>query len=125
MSEFEFLEPKQNDDLKAAIHLTGKLGFTFKAIQELDLLGKYLKIAKKKNDQDNNLYLFIEEEPDKKSFKVIKAGKYVYVNMANLFDDLQYDYKTKYITFNLIREEKDGMIYYKLIKKEKPRNSQK
>lgn len=124
MSEFEFLEPKQNDDLKAAIHLSGKLGFTFKAIQELDLLGKYLKVAKKKNDEEGNLYLFIEKEPDKQSFKVIKAGKYVYVNMANLFDDLQYDYKNKYITFNLIKEENNDMVYYKLIMKEKPRGNQ-
>lgn len=127
MIEFEVIKPKSKANVKAAIHKTGKLGFTKDAIEALELTkGKYVKFAKNAKDKnDQNLYMLISGINEEGSFSVIRAGGYIYLNTNLLFSELGYDYKNRKISFLITEEIQNGTKYYKLIKKEGSRTSKK
>ncbi|MBS1494582.1 MAG: hypothetical protein JST55_13800 [Bacteroidetes bacterium] len=127
MLEFEVIKIKSKANIKAAIHKTGKLGFTKDAIEELQLdKGKYVKFAKNAKDKnDSCLYMFISGINEEGSFSVIKAGGYIYLNTNLLFSELGYDYKNKKISFLITEEEQGGTKFYKLRKREENRTSKK
>lgn len=105
--------------LKATIHSTGKLGFTEATAKELKLTKQSgIKFA---TDNDNNLYLINCRSYDEDSFRVLCTGNYFSVNAKVLFDNLGYDYKSKNIIFDMVKEKNDELEVYKLLKREKPR----
>lgn len=108
--------------LKASIHSTGRLGFT-------DVTARELKFSKESavkfafdEEDESTLYLINCPQGDEDSFKVTSAGEYYSVNTKALFDSLGYNYNTKNIMFDLVREKSiEDMEVYKLLKREKPR----
>lgn len=108
--------------LKATIHSTGRLGFTEATARELKLSkDSAVKFAQDESDE-NVLYLINCVAADEDSFKVTSAGNYFSVNTKALFDNLGYNYKSKNIMFDLVREKGiEDMEVYKLLKRENPR----
>lgn len=105
--------------LKATIHSSGKLGFTETTAKELKLTKQSgIKFA---NDNEKNLYLINCASYDEDSFRVLSTGNYFSVNAKVLFDNLGYDYKSKNIIFDIVKEKNEDMEVYKLLKREKPR----
>lgn len=129
MIEFEYFKPSPYSKiLKATVHISGKLGFTLEAIRLLELDKKrYIKIARNSKDKtDTNLYIFVYNDEDENTFKVIKAGKYVYVNTKTLFDSINLNYKEKKMIYRITEEfNEDGAKYYKLIQEERDRITKK
>lgn len=108
--------------LKAAIHSTGKLGFTEATAKELSLTkNSFVKFAIDESDS-KSLYLINGVDPDEEAFKVMSAGNYFSINTKQLFDSLGYDYKTKNIIFDMIKEKQyEERDVYKLLTREAPR----
>jgi hypothetical protein len=112
---------KYNLKLKCTIQATGKLGFT-------DATSKYMKLSEfshvkfaQDNEDKETLYLIHINEVNEDAFKVVKAGKYFYVNTKALFDTLEYDYKNNTIIFDMVEQKEEGIEIYKLLKREMPR----
>jgi len=111
--------------LRAAIHATGRLGFTETTAKALGLT-KESRIIFAKDDDSDVLYMINHAEDDLDSFKVMQAGEYFSVNTTSLFDALNYDYKKKNIIFDLIRDNSHpDREVYKLNKREVPRKQKK
>lgn len=120
--EISFFKPKDFEgNMKATIHITGKLGFTDAAIKKIGLSEKKgIKIGHNTRDKnDKNLYVVFTEEVEEDSFKINKAGAYYYVNTKALFDSMEVPYITKRISYDIIPTEIGGMKVYKFMYKEK------
>ena len=103
--ELSFFDAREaSRSKKATIHGSGKLGFTLDAIHYLSLdQGKYLRIAINEADElDENLYLEVSDIEVPGSYRTVKAGKYIYLNTAGLFDHIGYDYKNNTISFTIL-----------------------
>jgi len=108
-------------NLKATIQKTGKLGFTIEAAKKMDLSNeKSIGIAYNEEDEEiNDLYIIVNDEIDKKAFKVNKAGEYHYVNTKALFDKLKWDYTKESISFDITEEKIDGKKFFKFTRRKK------
>lgn len=97
-------------NLKATVHRTGKLGFTSEAAKKMNLsANKSIDIGHNEIDlSDTNLYLFTHSDENKGQFRVVKAGKYYYINTKPLFDTLRMDYISDTVSFNIVPEEIEG-----------------
>ena len=123
-----FFKPKEiTANAKCTIHVSGKLGFSKAAMNELGIDdGKYIKIGK--DDQkpdDKNFYMMVASVDDGEGFKIRKAGKYFYLNTKHLFDDLMEDYINKKIIYDIQKTDYEGAIIYKLNRREIDRNKKK
>lgn len=110
-----------NVKLKATIHSSGRLGFTAGTAISLRLSDKtYIKFAKDDEDE-NELFLVIFDQPDEDTFKVIKSGKYYYLPTTAMFQSFGYDFKKFNIMFDLVRmKDYDSIVngvVYKLNKR--------
>lgn len=112
-----------NRRLKCTIQRSGKLGFT-------ETTAKYLQLDKVEavqfatdDEEENTLYLIngvSESAPN--AFKVCKAGMYYHVNTKRLFEELNLDFESNTIIFDLKREPKyEQMEVYRMIKRVLPR----
>ena len=113
--------------LKCTIHSSGKLGFTETTAKYLRLDSvQAVKFATDDNEKDT-LYLINDvSASDANAFKVCRAGTYYHVNAKCLFEDLNLDFESNYIMFDLKREPKyEGMEVYKMIKRILPRKNKK
>ncbi|MBI1341730.1 MAG: hypothetical protein GC171_02220 [Terrimonas sp.] len=120
--EISFFKPKDFEgNMKATIHITGKLGFTDAAIKKIGLNEKKgIKIGHNTKDKnDKNLYVVFTEELDEDTFKINKAGAYYYVNTKALFDSMELPYRAKRVSFDIIPTEIGGIKVYKFMYKEK------
>ena len=118
--EIDFFEPEDDYGVvKAAVHKTGKLGFSSGAAKKIDFENnRYFKIGKNKADlEDKAIYMLNSGEIDKSAYKVSKAGDYYYLRIKNIIDSLGYDYINESVIFNIQEMEGDGDIYYKLIRR--------
>lgn len=105
-----------NVKLKVTIHSTGKLGFTSDTAEKLCLTEQtYIKFA---NDDvnENELFMIFVPEKDEDTFKVIKSGKYYYLQTTALFQSFGYDFKKFNIMFDMVRmpdydEIVNGKVY--------------
>ena len=97
-------------NLKATVHRTGKMGFTFDAAKKLNLATmKSANIGANDEDHtDKNLYLVLYADEKQGDFKVIKAGKYFYINTKVLFDNLKIDYINETVSFDITQQEIEG-----------------
>jgi hypothetical protein len=112
-NQFEILKNPGANNATASIHQTGRTGFSTDANKLMKLSGdKYIRIARKKNEEEkDNLYLFVDSEETEGSFKIIKAGKYFYLNTTPLFDELKYNYKEVKYTYKIRKYDKEKEIY--------------
>lgn len=123
--KIKFIAPKVvRGRVKCTVHRNGKLGFSQAAKIRLGINNTYYaKIGINEEDtNDKNLYMLLTQQGDEESFKVSKAGNYLYLNTRNLFDELHIDYKNKKIIFDIEEIQHDGMTLYKLIRREIIRN---
>ena len=119
--KLKFIKAQEIDkNVKCAIHKTGKLGFSSSAIEKLNLTTeKGVMIAVNEEDEeDENLYLLIDDNINADTFRISKAGEYYYINTKALFDSLGVDYRNKRIIYDIVDFENDGTKMYKLIKRE-------
>ena len=126
--EIEFFQPKDFEgNLKATIHVSGKLGFTDAAIKKIGISEKKgIKIGRNsKQAADKNLYAVFVDSSDETAFKINKAGAYYYVNTKALFDTMEIPYRTKRVSFDIVASELNGAKMYKLIYKEKIKTNDK
>ena len=114
--------------LKATIQASGRLGFTAETATALDFKsGKFAKFAK--DDENEQLYLIINNEDSEDAFSIKATSGYYYVATKLLFDTLGYDYESGNIMFDLIRQpsldtELAGQVYYMKQRKVKERKNE-
>jgi len=126
--KIEFWKPTlATGQIKATIHRSGNLGFSFAATQKMEINEKsYVKLGINKEDsKDNNLYLVLTKENDENAIKVNKAGKYYYLNTKSFFNELGIDYINKKIIYDIAEIQLDFGTVYKLIKREIVRKNKK
>lgn len=120
--KLRFISPNTLDkNLKATVHRTGKLGFSFEAAKKLKLSeNKSASIAiDEDKPDDKDLYLIIQNDKPDGSFPIYKAGKYHYINTKTLFDSLKLDYLKNSVVYDIMEEIIDGVLMYKFKKREK------
>ena len=94
---------KYSQKLKVTIQATGKLGFSDETARTLRLSegAAYVKFLK---DGDTDvMYMSVLYAADEDAFKVCKAGTYYYLATAQLFNDLDIDYKHTTVIYDLVR----------------------
>ena len=119
--KIQFLKPVvAYSNIKATIHINGKMGFSKSAIKKFDLEdGKFAKIGVNTEDEsDENLYVIFKNFDDGESLKIHKAGQYYYINSKPLFDSLKLDYKNKKIIYDVEDFEYSNIKMYKFVKRE-------
>jgi hypothetical protein len=124
--KIQFVKPAAtNVNVKATVHINGKLGFSKAATKKFSLdEGKFIKIGVNSEDEnDKNLYVIIKNFDDGESLKIHKAGQYYYVNTKQLFDSLNIDYQNKKIIYDVEDFEYSNIKMYKFVKRELERNS--
>lgn len=120
--KIKFFNPNALEkNLKATVHRTGKLGFTIESAKKMNLENsKSLSIGTNEDDEnDKSLYIIVNENTEESSFPVLKAGQYHYINTKALFDNLNWDYLSKTISFDIKTIENDGQAVYKFEMREK------
>jgi hypothetical protein len=126
--KLSFYNPNEIEkNIKATVHISGKLGFSGSAIKSLNINeNKSIGIARNGEDEkDENLYLVVFENINNQAFKIIKAGEYYYINTKALFDNLKLDYKNKKIIFDIEKLENNNEIVYILYKRELEKKNEK
>ncbi len=126
--KIKFVKPKEiNQNCKATIHKSGKLGFSLAASEKLNLnTNRYLKIGiNEDDDSDKNLYILIDDVQTEDSLRISKAGNYYYANTKALFDDLKENFRELNIIYDIIDFELGDMKLYKFIRREYIRNKKK
>ncbi len=111
--------------LKATIQATGKLGFTSDTAKNLNLNNeKHIKFAK--DDENESLYIIINDKASDDAFPVRESSGYFYAPTARMFDMLGMDYQHYTIIFDLVRQSSlDDMLQgevYLMRKRQKTRN---
>lgn len=102
--------------LKAAIHATGKLGFSENTAKELgfnESRDNFIKLAQD-DEAKEVLYLINNTENDDEAFKVYRAGRYYYVNTKLLFDALGLDYSNRTLIFDMTKEKNEDLEIYRM-----------
>lgn len=122
--KINFIKAKDFErNVKCTVHKSGKLGFTESSIKKLNIeKNRYVKLGT--NDEEKNsedLYMTLQESDDEFCFKAVKAGKYYYINTKALFDMLNVDYKKNTVIYDIIEINDEGMLIYKLKRREKER----
>lgn len=127
MIKFDFKSPQDTTGvIKATVHKSGKLGFSSGAMKKLKLdENRYFRIATNAADpEDENIYLVEANEGEDDVFKANKAGKYYYIRIKHILDELDIDYKDDRVIYDIKREEtEDGTTYYKLTRRKPIRRS--
>lgn len=116
MVNLKFIEIDTNPiKPKATVHASGRLGFNNEAIQFMELNNKKnfkVAVADEDGTSVNNIYL-IEQDNPTGAAKVAKAGDYYYLNVGNLFEDLNIDYKNFTVIYDIrkqLYENKDMYV---------------
>jgi hypothetical protein len=114
---FNAEEIEQN--AKATIHASGKLGFSSDSVDFLKIgENTHINLAKNEEDEgDENLYGVVVQKFEDGAFKVCKAGDYYYLNTKNLFDSLKIDYTNHKIIYDLMKISIEGMEIIKFQKR--------
>jgi len=127
MINLKFIEIDTNPlKPKATVHASGRLGFNLEAINFMQLQNKRnfrLAVSEEDGKSIKNIYL-IEQDNPTGAAKVAKAGDYYYLNVGNLFEDLDIDYKSHTIIYDIkkqLYEDKDMYV----LKMRKPKRKKK
>lgn len=111
--------------LKVTVQKTGKLGFTADTAISLHLTpDTCIKIARDE-EQTDNLYMIVCDEPDEDGFKVSLNSGYYSLPTTMLIKELGLDYNHYTVIFDLSREssfdEEAGGKVYKMAKRQNPK----
>lgn len=91
-----------NCSLKVTIQQTGRMNFTDDTAKALALTpNKGVKFFME--GEPEQLCMAIVDEPDEDCFQIRKSGAYYYVAAQLLFDELNVDYKTFTVYYDLVR----------------------
>jgi hypothetical protein len=106
-------------NLKATVHVSGKLGFTDDAQKKLKLeKGKSASIFRNaEQPNDDSLYVIINDEKNEDSFSVYKAGKYYYLNTKPFFESLKIDYIKGNIVYDITEITVDDKQVFKFARR--------
>jgi len=119
--KLKFIKSEDTDqNAKATVHTTGKLGFSKDAVEFLGIKeGKSIQFAQNEDDPaDLNLYAVVNNGIQEGAFRINKAGAYFYVNTKNLLDALGVDYKNKKIIYDRVKADYEGMPIVKMLRRE-------
>jgi quinol monooxygenase YgiN len=119
MIKLKFVEIDLNKGKpKATIHQSGKLGFNMEAIEFMKLEGKKSYLLATDEEKQDVFYL-VETNESKGAAKVAKAGAYYYLNVADAFDTIGFDYKNYTIMFDISKDTYEGndLFIFKLKRK--------
>lgn len=110
-----FFKAKELDsNVKATIHVSGRLGFNSNAQKKLDLESvRFVKIGQGE-ESDGILFLVTCHEEDIETFSIAKAGEYYYANTKALFDSIGIDYENQKVIYDISEVTFDGIKYFKL-----------
>lgn len=89
--------------LRASVHASGRLGFSYEAAKSLGINGKSSVKFGQDDDDPSVLYLIVPTEPNEECFPVKPSGPYYYVPTKTLFDALGVDYAGSTVIFDLVR----------------------
>ncbi len=107
-----------NRVLRCTVHKSGKLGFTADAIDVLGIKeGMGVRFRRNRSEPDgDNLYMLLipKANDDKASFRINKAGDYYYCSTKKFFSEIELDYLTKSVYFDLTSVNLNGDTYYKM-----------
>jgi len=127
MINLKFIEIDTNPlKPKATVHASGRLGFNLEAINFMQLHNKRnfrLAVADEDGKSVKNIYL-IEQDNPIGTAKVAKAGEYYYLNVGNLFEDLNIDYKNFTIIYDIRKQLYENKDMY-VLKMRKPKKKKK
>lgn len=116
-------------NVKATLQASGRLGFSEGAAKKLNLTGSefFVLASNEENEEDENLYGWIELNEENGGFKVNKSGDYYNINTRPLFDKLQVDYRDRETTiiFDIVDFENGENKIYKLIKRVQRKSTKK
>ena len=109
--------------IRCSIQSTGRLYFTYDAIEYLDLTTKHcIAIGKNEEDaSDENLYMYVYDKVVPNTYKINSSGTYLYLNTKQLFTKLAYGYLSQKINFNIELVQTEGDKVYKLVRYSSPR----
>lgn len=122
--KINFIKAKDFErNVKCTVHKSGKLGFTESSIKKLNIeKNRYIKLGTNEEEKNSDdLYMTLQESDDEFCFKAVKAGRYYYINTKALFDMLNVDYKKNTVIYDIIEINDEGMLIYKLKRREKER----
>lgn len=121
--ELKFIEIDTNPlKPKATVHASGRLGFNAEAIAFMELSNKKnfrVAVAGETGESLKNIYL-IEQDNASGAAKVAKTGDYYYLNVGNLFEDLEVDYKNYSIIYDIKKQLYNDKDMY-VLKMRKPK----
>ncbi|RFS15503.1 hypothetical protein [Emticicia sp. C21] len=105
-----------DSNVKATIHISGRLGFNSNAQKKLNIdNSKFIKIGFGEDfEKDKILYFVITNEEDEETFSIAKAGEYFYANTKGLFDSIGIDYEHQKVIYDITEVIFDEEKYYKL-----------
>jgi len=121
MLRFDIKSPKDTIGVvKATVHKNGKLGFSSGAMKVLGLdVNRYWRVATNADDiEDDSLYLLPAQEGEESVFKASRAGQYYYMRIKHLLDEMEIDYGNQKVIYDILKKEQEGMIFYKLNRRE-------
>ena len=110
--------------MRCAIHLNGRLTFSFLTIRKLDLFNKWsIELGQDASDLNNkNLYMWVYGFEKEGAFSINGSHPYCYLNTRELFESLKYDYKNRYIFFTIVEISTiDGQKSFQLLYRERKR----
>jgi hypothetical protein len=107
MIDLKFIEIDTNPiKPKATVHASGRLGFNAEAIEFMQLITKRnfrVAITADGEGSLSNIYL-IEQDSSTGAAKVAKAGDYYYLNVGNLFEESEVDYKKYTVIYDIKKQ---------------------
>lgn len=111
-----FKSVDMDSNIKATIHISGRLGFNSNAQKKISIDNtKFIKIgAGDDYEKDKFLYFIITNEEDEETFSIAKAGEYYYANTKGLFDSLGIDYENQKVIYDITEVIFENEKYYKL-----------
>lgn len=122
--DIEFFESGDKyGPVKASVHKSGRLGFSAGAIKLLEIDGsKLFKIGRKKTESDSDsqvLLLIPVDTEDEYTYRPFKAGNYYYLKTKRLLNQLNIEYRSENVIFDIDEVNENGKLYYKLHRKKK------
>lgn len=112
-----FIKPNELEkSIRLTIHKSGKLGFTLEASKKLELKpGQSASLAVNEEEPDSrDLYMVINQKEEEGAFKISRAAPYYFINTKLLFDNLNVDYASGKIAYDMKKIVVDGETMYEL-----------
>ncbi|MGE0587622.1 MAG: hypothetical protein AB7O48_03555 [Cyclobacteriaceae bacterium] len=125
--EIEFFEPEDKfGPIKATVHKSGRIGFSLGANKLIDFeANKLFKIGRRKDGDNDQLFMVPVTTKDEMTFEVVRAGAYYSIRAKRLLSQMGIDYRDleESIIYYIDEVKNDASKYYKLTRKKKRSNN--